>query len=101
MANKTASETKWTKQQIDRRVCELAAQRANMPAERVGPDSSLSEDLNFDSLDTIELVMQLEDEFDVNLPDHERETGSAMPKALSDLSDAVEEKLREGSKSAN
>ena len=41
--------------------------------ERITPETSFVNDLGADSLDTVELVMALEEEFDINIPDDEAE----------------------------
>lgn len=49
----------------------------------ISADTSFIDDLNADSLDTVELVMELEDEFDMSIPDEEAEK-------LKTIGDAVE-----------
>jgi acyl carrier protein len=41
--------------------------------EQVKPETSFINDLGADSLDTVELVMELEDAFDINIPDEDAE----------------------------
>jgi acyl carrier protein len=41
--------------------------------EKILPEASIAEDLNIDSLDAVELVMALEEKFDVKIPDQELE----------------------------
>jgi len=43
------------------------------PAEKVTPQANFANDLNADSLDTVELVMALEEEFDIEIPDEAAE----------------------------
>lgn len=50
-------------------VLKLAADQVGMSADAVKPDDRLVADLGFDSLDSIELVMACEEEFDVMIPD--------------------------------
>ena len=50
---------------------EIIAGQLNVNAEDVKPESRFKEDLNADSLDLFELVMALEDEFGVKIPDTE------------------------------
>ena len=42
-------------------------------ADKVTPETSFINDLGADSLDTVELVMELEDEFEVSIPDEDAE----------------------------
>ena len=54
--------------EIEQRVCYVAAEALNIPRSTIGPDSRLIEDLHCDSLELIELLMQLEDQFGVTIP---------------------------------
>ena len=45
----------------------------NVPEEQVTPEAKFIEDLGADSLDTVELVMAFEEEFDIEVPDEEAE----------------------------
>ena len=49
-------------------VVALIASVANLPVAAVLPESSLSSDLNMDSLAVMDLLMELEDKFDVSIP---------------------------------
>jgi len=51
------------------RLCHLAAEQACVDRAEVTLDTHLRDDLNFDSLDVVEYVMTIEDEFGVNIPD--------------------------------
>jgi len=58
---------------ISRRVTEIFVEQARPgtePAE-ILPMTNFINDLNFDSLDTVEIIMELEDEFDISIPDEE------------------------------
>lgn len=55
--------------EIERRVCDVAARELGIPRARVTPGSRLLADLHCDSLDFVELLMELEEEFSVKLPD--------------------------------
>src|SRR2546426_756958 len=54
--------------QIESRVCDIAAKQMGMKRSVVFPESRLIEDLHCDSLDMVELIMEVEDEFDIALP---------------------------------
>jgi acyl carrier protein len=58
---------------IEERVKEIIADRLGVDPEEVTPDASFVEDLGADSLDTVELVMALEEEFGVEIPDEDAE----------------------------
>ena len=50
------------------------AQQLGVEVSEIHTDSSILDDLGADSLDVVELVMQLEDEFDIEVPDEEAQT---------------------------
>ena len=52
----------------------MLAEALNIPLEKVAPDAKIVDDLGADSLDVVELLSQLEDEFGVTIPDEEIET---------------------------
>ncbi|MCY4016299.1 MAG: acyl carrier protein [Gammaproteobacteria bacterium] len=58
---------------IDDRVKEIVCDQLGVKADEVKPSSSFVEDLGADSLDTVELVMALEEEFETEIPDEEAE----------------------------
>lgn len=58
---------------IESRVREIIVNELGVEADRVTPDASFVEDLGADSLDTVELVMALESEFDLEIPEEESE----------------------------
>ena len=51
----------------------MLAEALNLPVEKVTPDSKIVEDLGADSLDVVELLSRLEDEFGIIIPDDEVE----------------------------
>lgn len=51
------------------KVCEIIANQLDIDATSIKLDSRLIEDLHADSLDIVELVMDMEQEFDVEIPD--------------------------------
>lgn len=52
---------------------EIVAEQLEIEAESITADTRLNEDLNADSLDVVEILMALEDEFGVDIPDEEIE----------------------------
>lgn len=50
-------------------VCELLAQQLEIDRELIGPDTDIIDDLGADSLDIVELVMSIEDEYDIVITD--------------------------------
>lgn len=51
----------------------MLAEALNMPVEKVLPDAKIVEDLGADSLDVVELLSRLEDEYGITIPDEEVE----------------------------
>lgn len=58
---------------IDERVKSIIVEQLGVKPEQIVPDASLIDDLGADSLDTVELVMALEEEFETEIPDEEAE----------------------------
>lgn len=58
---------------IESRVKEIIVEQLGVNADQVTPEAKFVEDLGADSLDTVELVMAFEEEFDVEVPDEEAE----------------------------
>jgi acyl carrier protein len=56
-----------------KRVKEIVAEQLGVEESQVLPESSFMDDLGADSLDTVELVMALEEEFDIEIPDEDAE----------------------------
>jgi acyl carrier protein len=54
---------------IEQRVIDIVAEQLGVEKERITRDSNFVNDLGADSLDQVELVMELEEEFEINIPD--------------------------------
>jgi acyl carrier protein len=59
------------KNAIAERIIEIVAEKMDKPKEEIAPEKSFVNDLGADSLDTVELMMDIEDEFDVSIPEEE------------------------------
>jgi acyl carrier protein len=55
------------------KVIKIVCEQMGQSEDKVNEDTSFINDLGADSLDTVELVMELEDEFDLSIPDEEAE----------------------------
>ncbi len=55
------------------KIQEMLAEALNLPLEKVTPEAKIVDDLGADSLDVVELLSQLEDEYGVVIPDEEVE----------------------------
>ncbi len=60
-------------EEIKEKVFDIVSEQMNVERSELRLETSFVNDLNADSLDTVELVMELEDEFGMNIPDDEAE----------------------------
>ena len=60
-------------QEIEKKVIEIVSEQMGVDKSEIKRETSFINDLNADSLDTVELVMEFEDEFDMSIPDEEAE----------------------------
>ena len=67
---------------IEERVKKIIVEQLGVKEEDVKPEASFVEDLGADSLDTVELVMALEEEFDIEIPDEEAEKITTVQAAI-------------------
>ncbi|HEX2439117.1 MAG TPA: acyl carrier protein [Methylomirabilota bacterium] len=58
---------------VEEKVKEIIVEQLGVDEEDVNPNAKFIEDLGADSLDTVELVMALEEHFDIQIPDEEAE----------------------------
>jgi acyl carrier protein len=58
---------------VEERVREIISEQLNVSKEEVVPDASFTDDLGADSLDLVELVMALEEEFEIEVSDEDAE----------------------------
>lgn len=59
--------------EIEAKVIEIVSEQMGVDKSEIARETSFINDLNADSLDTVELVMEFEDEFDMSIPDEEAE----------------------------
>ena len=62
-----------TEEQIFDKVVGIVSEQMGVDKTEIKKETSFVNDLNADSLDTVELVMEFEDEFDMSIPDEEAE----------------------------
>jgi acyl carrier protein len=58
---------------VEERVVEIVSEQMGVAKDQISRDTSFITDLGADSLDTVELVMEFEEEFDITIPDEEAE----------------------------
>ena len=67
---------------IEDRVKKIVVEQLGVSEDQVTPDASFVDDLGADSLDTVELVMALEEEFDAEIPDDQAERITTVKQAV-------------------
>ncbi len=68
--------------EIEAKVIKIVADQLNVDESEINSDSSFVDDLGADSLDTVELVMALEEEFECEIPDEEAEKITSVQQAI-------------------
>lgn len=69
------------------KVKSIIAERLSVDESKIAQDSSFIEDLGADSLDTVELIMQLEEAFDMQIPDEDAEKLTTVGDAIKYIED--------------
>ena len=67
---------------VEERVTQIVVEQLGVKEEEVNLESSFVDDLGADSLDTVELVMALEEEFNCEIPDEEAEKITTVEQAI-------------------
>ncbi len=68
--------------EIETKIIKIVSDQLNVDESEISPDSSFVDDLGADSLDTVELVMAFEEEFDVEIPDEDAEGIQSVQNAI-------------------
>ena len=68
---------------VQERVKNIIVEQLGVEADQVKPEAQFVNDLGADSLDTVELIMALEEEFDVEIPDEKAEKIKTVGEAVS------------------
>jgi len=71
-----------TEAEIQDKVISIVAEQMGVDRAQITRDTSFVNDLNADSLDTVELVMELEDEFETSIPDEDAEKIQTVGQAI-------------------
>ena len=69
----TRRRTVLTETEIEEKIYQIVSEQMGIDKSELTRDTSFVDDLNADSLDTVELVMEFEDEFEMSIPDEEAE----------------------------
>ena len=76
---------------VDAKVKEIIVEQLGVDANQVTDEASFVDDLGADSLDTVELVMALEEKFDIEIPDEDAEKITTVGDAIEYLKKNVKE----------
>ena len=82
-------------QAIEDKVIEIISEQMGADKAEITRETSFINDLNADSLDTVELVMEFEDEFDMSIPDEEAEKIQTVGAAVTYIVNIVQTKSQE------
>ena len=70
------------KEEVLSRLKEIITERLNVEEDQIVPEATFVEDLGADSLDIVELIMGIEEEFDIEIPDEDAEKLTSVGEAL-------------------
>ena len=82
-------------QAVEAKVTEIVSEQMGVDKTEISRDTSFINDLNADSLDTVELVMEFEDEFDMSIPDEEAEKIQTVGAAVDYITKVLQSKGQE------
>ncbi|MEH0157843.1 acyl carrier protein [Limibacter armeniacum] len=71
--------------EIAEKVTEIIVEKLGVEKSEVTPEASFTNDLGADSLDTVELIMEFEKEFNISIPDDQAESITTVGQAISYL----------------
>ena len=80
--------------QIEAEVKKIIEDKLGVNAEQITPEASFIDDLGADSLDQVELVMDFEDKFEIDIPDEDAEKMRTVGDAVSYLKTRLQEKSK-------
>jgi acyl carrier protein len=79
-------------QEIMARVVEIVSEQMGVSKDQITPTTAFIKDLNADSLDVVELVMELEEEFDINIPEDQQEKIQTVGEAVAFIEGELKKK---------
>ncbi|RMD95300.1 MAG: acyl carrier protein [Calditrichaeota bacterium] len=74
---------------LEDKVKQIIVEQLGVDESEVTPEASFIDDLGADSLDTVELVMAFEEEFDIEIPDEDAEKMATVGDAIKYLKDKI------------
>ncbi len=83
------------REEIEKRVIEMIAQQLGVNRDEIKRETNILTDLNADSLDVVELLMELEEEFQIKIPDAEQEKIQTVGQAIDLIERLLQEKAQQ------
>ena len=77
---------------VEERVIEIVSEQMGVAKDQINRETSFVNDLGADSLDIVELVMELEEEFDIQIPDDQAEKIKTVGEAVDYIEQAIKNK---------
>ncbi len=78
-----------TEAEIEAKVIDIVAEQMGVDKASITRDTSFTNDLHADSLDTVELVMEFEDEFETSIPDDQAEKIQTIGQAIDYIKESI------------
>jgi len=75
--------------EVEQKVIDIVAEQMGVDKAEITRDTNFINDLNADSLDTVELVMEFEDEFEMSIPDEEAEKIQTVGQAIDYIKNVI------------
>jgi len=75
---------------VEDKIRKIICEQLDVPEKDVVPEASFVDDLGADSLDQVELIMAMEEEFDVSIPDEDAEKIATVQDAINYIKKAIE-----------
>ena len=74
---------------VEEKVKKIICDQLDVPVDDVVPEASFVDDLGADSLDQVELIMAMEEEFDISIPDEDAEKIGTVQNAIDYINKAI------------
>jgi acyl carrier protein len=74
---------------VDEKIAKIICEQLDVPEKDVVPEASFVDDLGADSLDQVELIMAMEEEFDISIPDEDAEKIATVKDAIDYVKAAI------------
>ena len=78
-----------TETEIEAKVIDIVAEQMGVDKSTITRETNFTNDLHADSLDTVELVMEFEDEFETSIPDEQAEKIQTIGQAVNFIKEAI------------